>query len=101
MKIKEAQNKIDKIIEQYGGYWEPLSMLARLMEEVGELSRAMNIKFGGKKSKFEGDGKEIDKELADVMFTLIALSNGLKVDIEKNLNEKIEKDLDRNKGVYY
>lgn len=101
MEIKEAQEKIDKIIEKHGGYWEPLSMLARLTEEVGELSRAMNIKYGGKKKKFENDGKEIDKELADVMFTLMALSNGLKVDLEKNMNEKMEKDLERNKGVYY
>ena len=101
MEIKEAQDKVDKIIVQHGGYWEPLSMLARLTEEVGELSRAMNIKYGGKKQKTESDGEEIDRELADVMFTLIAMSNGLKVDIEKNMNEKIEKDLERNKGVYY
>jgi len=101
MEFKEAQEKIDKIIEKHGGYWEPLSMLARLTEEVGELSRAVNIKYGGKKKKSEDEGKEIDKELADVMFTLIAMSNGLKIDVEKNMNDKIEKDLERNKGVYY
>ena len=101
MDIKEAQKNVDKIIETYGGYWEPLSMLARLVEEVGEVSRAINIKHGGKKSKFKGDGREIEKELADLTFTLFAIANALNVDLDKELNEKIEKDLDRNKGIYH
>jgi len=101
MDIKDAQKKADEIIKTYGGYWEPLSMLARLVEEVGEFSRAMNIKYGGKKSKFKGDGREIEKELADVLFTILAISNALNIDLEKNLEEKIEKDLDRNKGIYH
>ena len=101
MKIKEAQDKVDKIIETYGGYWQPLAMLARLMEEVGELSRAINIKHGEKKSKGEGDGRDVEKELADVMFTVLAISNTLKIDLSKELEEKIEKDLKRNKGIYH
>ena len=75
MKIQEAQQKTDELIKIYGGYWEPLSMLARLTEEVGELSRAMNIKFGGKKSKSDSDGREIEEELADVFFTISAIAN--------------------------
>jgi len=90
MEIKKAQENIDEIIQKYGGYWEPLSMLARLVEEVGELSREINIRYGGKKRKFKEESQEIEKELADIMFTVIAISNGLEIDLEKNLNEKFE-----------
>ncbi|MBI2043279.1 nucleotide pyrophosphohydrolase [Candidatus Pacearchaeota archaeon] len=101
MEIKETQEKVDKIIKQYGGYWEPLSMLARLVEEVGELSRELNIEYGGKKKKSESDGREIQKELADITFTILAIANALKIDLNKEINEKIEKDLQRNRGIYY
>lgn len=100
MDIKEAQQKIDEIINHYGGYWEPLSMLARVSEEIGELSRAVNIKFGGKKSKFEGDGNEIAEEIADVIFTSLALANTLKLDVSTELENKITKDWVKCKGVY-
>jgi NTP pyrophosphatase (non-canonical NTP hydrolase) len=101
MEIKKAQENVDEIIKTYGGYWQPLSMLARLVEEVGELSRAVNIKHGDKKSKSQGDGREIEKELSDVMFTILAISNALNIDLDKEFNEKINKDLERNKGIYH
>ena len=100
MEINKAQEKVDEIINHYGGYWEPLSMLARLTEEVGELSRAMNIEFGGKKSKFDGDGNELKEEIADVIFTTLALANTIKIDASKELDKKITKDWEKCKGVY-
>ena len=100
MEIKEAQNKVDELIMHYGGYWKELSMLARLTEEVGELSRAMNIQFGQKKSKFEGDGKELNEELADTLFTILALANQLNINIDKELESKLKKDFEKCKGVY-
>ena len=101
MEIITAQDKVDDLIKHYGGYWEPLSMFARLTEEVGELSRVMNIKFGGKRSKFEGDGdSELSEELADVLFTTLALANTTKIDLNKAFSEKIEKDFEKCRGVY-
>jgi NTP pyrophosphatase (non-canonical NTP hydrolase) len=100
MKIKEAQKKVEELILHYGDYWEPLSMLARLTEEVGELSRAMNIKYGGKKAKSTDDGRDIEKELMDVLFSTLAIANSQKIDIEKEFHEKIEKDFEKMKGVY-
>ena len=100
MEIKKAQEKVDKLIKTYGGYWEPLSMLARLTEEVGELSRAMNIEYGGKKSKFEDDGREIKKELFDVLFTTLAIANTLEINLDKEFAEKIEEDYKKCQGVY-
>jgi NTP pyrophosphatase (non-canonical NTP hydrolase) len=100
MEIKEAQQEVEKLILHYGDYWEPLSMLARITEEVGELARAMNIKYGGKKSKFEGDGREIEKELADVLFTILAIANAQKINLDKEFSEKVKDDYEKMKGVY-
>jgi NTP pyrophosphatase (non-canonical NTP hydrolase) len=100
MEIKQAQKKVDEIINHYGGYWEPLSMLARLSEEIGELSRAMNIKFGNKKSKFKGDGNELEEEIADVVFATLALANTVNADVSEELDKKINKDWEKCKGVY-
>jgi len=100
MEIKEAQDKVDKLIKEYGGYWEPLSMMARITEEIGELARAVNIKHGGKKSKDDGDGRDIEKELSDVLFTTLAMANKFEIDLEKEFVDKINKDVEKMKGVY-
>ena len=100
MDIKETQKKVDKRIKDLGGYWQPLSMLARLVEEVGELSRAINIKHGEKRSKNENDGREINKELADVVFTIFAIANNLGIDIEEALKHKMIEDYEIDKKTY-
>jgi NTP pyrophosphatase (non-canonical NTP hydrolase) len=100
MEIDEAQKKVDEVIMHYGEYWEPLSQLARLTEEVGELARAINIKFGGKKSKHENDGREIEKELADVFTSVLAIANLHKINLAEEFKEKIAYDFEKMKGVY-
>jgi NTP pyrophosphatase (non-canonical NTP hydrolase) len=100
MEIKEAQTKVEELIFHYGDYWSPLSQLARLIEEVGELGKAMNVKFGEKKSKFPGDEGSVEEELADVLFTVLAMANSQKINIEKELEEKIKKDFEKMRGVY-
>jgi len=100
MEIKEAQEKVDELIKHYGGYWESLSMFARLVEETGELGRALNIKYGGKKSKFEGDGRDIEKELADILFTALAIANKEGIDASETLTKKLKEDYEKCKGVY-
>jgi NTP pyrophosphatase (non-canonical NTP hydrolase) len=75
-------------------------MLARLVEEAGELARALNIKYGGKKSKFDGDGREIEEELSDVLFTVLAIANSQKINLEEVFEKKMVKDFDKMKGVY-
>ena len=86
MEIKEAQEEVDKRIKEYGGYWEPLSMLARLTEEVGELARAMNQRYGGKRKKFDGDGNDIEDEISEKGFTGDPL--GLRFLREKRISGK-------------
>ena len=101
MEIKEAQEKAKKLILHYGDFWPPLSMMARITEEVGELARAMNIEYGGKKSKGKGDGRDIEKELADVLFTTLAIASAQEIDLEKAYEEKVQADYDKMKGVYF
>jgi NTP pyrophosphatase (non-canonical NTP hydrolase) len=101
MKISEAQKKARELILHYGDFWPPLSMMARITEEVGELARAMNIKYGGKKSKGDGDGREIENELADILFTTLAIAEAQEIDLEKVYEEKVKKDFEKMKGVYF
>lgn len=100
MEIKQAQIKVDELIKEYGDYWEPLSMYARLVEEVGELGRTMNIKFGGKKSKSDKENENSEEELADVLFTTLAIANKLNINLDKEFNDKLNKDFEKCKGVY-
>lgn len=100
MEIKQAQEKVDELIQKYGGYWQPLSMFARLVEETGELGRAINIRHGDKKSKFKGDGREVEKEISDVLITLLAIANNENIDLNKEFEEKLKKDFEKCKGVY-
>jgi len=100
MEISQAQKQVDEFIQKFGGYWTPLSMMARITEEIGELARAMNIKHGQKKSKNENDGRELEKELADVLFTTLALANSEGINLEKEFLDKIKYDDKKCKGVY-
>lgn len=100
MDFEKAQHSVDQIVKHYGEYWKPLSQLARLTEEVGELARAMNIKYGEKKSKHTGDGREIEKELADVLITVFAIANSLNIDMSKEFENKIKDDFKKMEGVY-
>ncbi|MCK4649694.1 nucleotide pyrophosphohydrolase [Candidatus Pacearchaeota archaeon] len=101
MEISEAQEKAKKLILHYGDYWEPLSQLARLTEEVGELARAMNIKHGGKKSKGEMDNRKIENELADVLFTTLAIASAQGIDLGSVYEKKVKADYKKMKGVYF
>lgn len=73
------------------GYFQPLEMLARLTEEVGELAREFNHRFGPKKKKPTEDTKDIEGELGDILFTLACIANALDVDLERGFETTMEK----------
>jgi len=79
----EAQAAVDQWISQYKeGYFSPLTNLARLSEEVGEVAREINHRFGQKTKKpDEGDG-DLALELGDVLFVVICLANSQKIDLD-------------------
>lgn len=93
MAFKEAQKEVDNWIigPKKFGYFKPLEILARLMEEVGELARELNHRFGPKKKKATEDTKEVGDEIADVIFTLICLANSLHINLDKSFDKMMDK----------
>lgn len=96
MQIQEAQRKVDSWIQQFEeGYWTPLTNLARLMEEVGELAREINHRYGQKRKRNDEPEKEIADELGDLFWTLICLANSLDVDLSDALSRTLQKVTER------
>lgn len=82
MDFREAQNRVDDWITSFEeGYWPPLAILARLMEEVGELSREINHRFGSKPKRDDEAPAELELEIADILFVLISLANQQGIDL--------------------
>lgn len=100
--IAEAQKKVDEWIKTIGvRYFNELTNLGILMEEVGELSRLMVRKYGEQSFKESDKGKEIADEMADVLWVLICLANQTGVDLneafQKNIEKKTLRDGDRHR----
>lgn len=99
MTIKEAQDTIDTWIKTYGvRYFSPLTNMACLTEEVGELARVMARKYGDQSFK-PGENDDPAEEMADVLWVLICLANQTGVDLtealQKSLNKKTRRDRER------
>jgi NTP pyrophosphatase (non-canonical NTP hydrolase) len=92
VKISQAQQAVDRYIGQFAeGYWPPLTNLARLVEEVGELARELNHRYGHKTKKPGEPEQDIALELADILFVVIAIANEQKVDLEEAFRRVMEK----------
>jgi NTP pyrophosphatase (non-canonical NTP hydrolase) len=85
------QKKVDEWIQNHGGYWPPLSMLAAVIEEMGELSREINHLEGYKPKKVQTSSYNIGEELADIIFTLTCLANHYKIDLEREFLKIMDK----------
>lgn len=102
MTINEAQQTIDSWIRTHGvRYFSELTNMAILTEEVGEVARIMSRRYGDQSYKKSDEGKELDDELADVLFVLICIANQTGVDLtaalKKNLEKKTSRDKDRHR----
>ena len=96
MKIKEAQERVDAWIKKYGvRYFNELTNMAILTEEVGEVARIMARQYGEQSFK-ENEKCELADELADVLWVLICIANQTGIDMteafEKNLDKKTKRD---------
>lgn len=101
MTISEAQRAVDQWIREYGGgYWAPLSNLARLTEEVGELARVLNHEFGEKRKRKDEAPQEIAAELGDVLWVIICLANSLDIDLETAFSQTLKKVVERDANRY-
>jgi len=100
MTIQEAQEQVDNWIKTVGvRYFNEMTNLGILMEEVGELSRLMVRKYGEQSFKESDKDKEMADEMADVLWVLICLANQTGVNLtdalEKNFEKKNLRDTDR------
>ena len=94
--FQDLQNAIDRWISQFeAGYWSPLANLARLTEEVGELSREINHLHGPKKKKSEEERGSIAEELGDILFTVATLANSMDIDLDAVVRRNMEKVVQR------
>ena len=92
MRIDEAQKEVDQWIKTVGvRYFNELTNLGILMEEVGELSRLMVRKYGEQSYKESDKHKEISDEMADILWVLICLANQTGVDLTEALRKNFEK----------
>mgnify|MGYP003667301780 CR=1 FL=1 len=103
MEIKEAQNIVDKWIKEVGvRYFNELTNMAMLTEEVGEVARIIARRYGEQSEKESDKNKDLGDEFADVLFVLICLANQTGVDLEealkKNLEKKTIRDGERHKN---
>lgn len=80
--MKEMQQQVARYISQFKeGYFSPLSMLARMAEEVGELAREVNHRYGEKPKKPTEEENSIEMELGDILFIIICFANSLGIDL--------------------
>ena len=94
--LRGAQDAVDAWISRFAeGYWPPLANLARLTEEVGELAREINHRYGTKPKRPDEPDTDLALELADVLFVLIALANEQGIDLEDALGRVLAKYRDR------
>ena len=103
MTIQEAQARVDEWISTTGvRYFNELTNMAILTEEVGEVARIMSRTYGEQSFKKGEDGKALSDELADVLWVLICIANQTGVDLqdafEKNMQKKSLRDADRHRN---
>ena len=92
MSLRDAQTRVDAWISQFEeGYFHPLTNMARLSEEVGELAREVNHRFGQKTKKAEEPEGDLAMEMADILFVLICMANREGIDLDAAFQKMMEK----------
>ena len=100
MDIKNAQKTVDQWIKNHGvRYFNELTNMAQLTEEVGEVDRIISRRYGEQSEKESDKNKDLGEELADVLFVVLCLANQTGVDLQttfdKKLDLKTKRDHDR------
>jgi NTP pyrophosphatase (non-canonical NTP hydrolase) len=90
--LKGMQEAVDGwVTKEANGYWEPGSIMLRMMEETGELAREINQRFGDKPRKPTEGTREIGDEVGDILFTIACLANSLNIDLESSFRRTMDK----------
>ena len=95
MSLADIQKQVDEWISQYKiGYYQPLAIITQAIEELGELAREINNRYGPRVKKSPEDSAEIGGEIADLIFALVCLANSHNI----NLDESWKKGMDKRYG---
>ncbi len=103
MNIENAQLTVDKWINEHGvRYFNELTNMAQLTEEVGEVARIIARRYGEQSEKISDKDKDLGEELADVVFVVLCLANQTGIDLQeafdKKMTKKTERDHDRHQN---
>ena len=99
MTIKEAQKRIDDWIKTYGvRYFNELTNMAILTEEVGEVARIISRRYGEQSEKETDKNLDLADELADVIFVVMCIANQTNIDLEEALEQNLIKKTKRDKN---
>ncbi len=91
MDIQDAQKAVENWIKQHGvRYFNELTNMAQLTEEVGEVARIIARRYGEQSEKESDKNKDLGEELADVVFVVLCLANQTGVDLQDAFNKKLE-----------
>ena len=103
MKLQKAQKTVDDWIKKHGvRYFDVLTNMAQLTEEVGEVARIISRRYGEQSEKESDKSKDMGEELADVIFVVLCLANQTGVNIQKAFDKKMQlktqRDFERHKN---
>jgi NTP pyrophosphatase (non-canonical NTP hydrolase) len=91
MNIENAQKAVDEWIKEHGvRYFNELTNMAQLTEEVGEVARIIARRYGEQSEKESDKNKDLGEELADVLFVVLCLANQTGVDLQKAFDNKLD-----------
>lgn len=101
MSLAKYQQQIDDVLQPHAKpYWSPLSQLARLSEEVGEVARIMNHQYGDKPKKPGEVHEPLEDELADILFIVLCIANSEGLQLDKAMERAIAKVTTRDKNRF-
>jgi NTP pyrophosphatase (non-canonical NTP hydrolase) len=101
MGLKELQSEVDVWMNQFKvPYWTPHEILARLVEETGELAREVNCAYGPKNKKVGEKENSIEDELGDILFTILGFANSQKIDLDESFKKVMDKCYKRDNQRY-
>lgn len=102
MNIKDAQLKVDDWIKAHGvRYFNELTNMAQLTEEVGEVARIIARRYGEQSEKESDKNKDLGEELADVVFVVLCLANQTGVDLQEAFDKKLALKTKRDHGRHH
>ena len=98
MELKKAQRAVDEWIKEHGvRYFDELTNMAQLTEEVGEVARIIARRYGEQSEKESDKQKDLGEELADVVFVVLCLANQTGVDLQEAFDKKLKKKTERDR----